>query len=130
QATITGDEPWVGYRVSGGSEVPVHYYTLTSGTDPALDPSHWVLEGSDDGESWTVLDERTDQEFVWRQQTRPFRLADDASMDRYRVRFLGTAGRVQLAEVELLTQAEVPTAPVALGVGRSEEHTAELQSRE
>ena len=120
QATITGDEPWVGYRVSGGSEVPVHYYTLTSGTDPALDPSHWVLEGSDDGESWTVLDERTDQEFVWRQQTRPFRLADDASMDRYRVRFLGTAGRVQLAEVELLTQAEVPTAPVALEVGSTD----------
>ncbi|MET0496004.1 MAG: GH92 family glycosyl hydrolase, partial [Actinoplanes sp.] len=49
------------------------FYTLTSNAT-AGDPSAWRLRGSYDGTTWTTIDERTDQTFDWRLQTRPFKI--------------------------------------------------------
>ncbi|SDC08084.1 GH92 family glycosyl hydrolase [Actinokineospora iranica] len=75
-------------------------YTLTSAaTGP--DPAGWTLDGSTDGRTWQVLDTRVGQEFRWRRQTRPFKVA---APGRYRHHRLVFDGSPRLAQVQLLAR--------------------------
>ena len=103
---------WVQYRFT--SARPVRFYTLTSGTDTGGDPGSWVVKGSNDGTSWTTLDERSGEQFRWRSQTRPFKLATAGSHAYYRIEFSG--GDPALGEVELLHPAPPETSPVTTKV--------------
>jgi predicted alpha-1,2-mannosidase len=101
QVTFRTAEPTVEYTVDGDPR-PVSIYTLTSGGKRG-DPRSWVLEGSDDGEQWHVLDTRRDEGFRWRRQTRPFALERPRAHSRYRLRITrGTGRRISLAQWELL----------------------------
>ncbi|WP_020673359.1 GH92 family glycosyl hydrolase [Amycolatopsis nigrescens] len=83
---------------------PVQLYTLTSGSRSG-DPRSWVLEGSDDAVRWTMLDQRSEQVFRWRRQTRPFGLAEPAAYRHYRLRVTACTGRrLRLAQWELLAK--------------------------
>ncbi|QQP96635.1 GH92 family glycosyl hydrolase [Lysobacter enzymogenes] len=84
----------------------VRMYTLTS-SDKAGDAAAWALQGSNDGQQWTTLDERGGENFPWRRQTRAFAIAAPAAYSRYRLRLVGEgAGGIELAEVELLGEAK------------------------
>ncbi len=103
QVTFPTSTPIIEFTVEG-TEREVEMYTLTSGTR-RRDPRSWVLEGSDDGETWISLDERSDETFRWRRQTRPFVLAKPARHAGYRLRVTSsTARRVTLAQGELLAR--------------------------
>ena len=41
----------------------VHYALISANDAPGRDPKDWTLSGSNDGESWTRLDSRADQDF-------------------------------------------------------------------
>ncbi|MFJ8916155.1 GH92 family glycosyl hydrolase [Amycolatopsis sp. NPDC102389] len=103
EVTFPGREPVIEFPVEDRSREVV-MYTLTSGSRRG-DPRSWVLEGSDDGERWTLLDQREGEKFRWRRQTRPFALAGPARYARYRLRVTSsTARRVTLAQGELLAR--------------------------
>ena len=69
--------PWVAYQFAGATRNVVTSYSLTSGDDwTDRDPTAWLLEGSNDGSSWTRLDTRTGQRFANRAQTN-YASADD-----------------------------------------------------
>ncbi|KFU77397.1 alpha-1,2-mannosidase, putative [Amycolatopsis lurida] len=103
EITFPEREPVIEFPVEDGSREVV-MYTLTSGSRRG-DPRSWVLEGSDDGEHWTLLDQREGEQFRWRRQTRPFALAGPARHARYRLRVTSsTARRVTLAQGELLAR--------------------------
>lgn len=89
-----------------GTTATVGTYTLTSGAAGTAAPSAWRLEGSDDGEAWTVLDERSGQEFRWALQTRSFEVEDPAEYGHLRivVEESSGGGEVSLAEVQLLAE--------------------------
>ena len=99
QATFAGAIPTLTWTTSGSSQ-RVGMYTLTSGT-AAGDATGWTLEGSQNGRSWRTLDTRTAQTFAWRNQTRPFVVADPGSYRMYRL-VASSAGTASLSEVELL----------------------------
>ncbi len=101
-ATRTPVVTWDG----SGTAATVGTYTLTSGVAGTAAPSAWRLEGSDDGESWTVLDERAGQEFRWALQTRTFQVAEPEAFGRLRVVVEESAGEgdLSLAELELLAE--------------------------
>ena len=95
--------PIIEFTVDGPPREVV-LYTLTSGARRG-DPRSWVLEGSDDGRTWVMLDERQDEHFRWRRQTRPFLLDTAAAHARYRLRITAsTRRRVTLAQWELLAR--------------------------
>jgi len=79
----------------------VELYTLTSPPD-GEPPDSWRLEGSDDGSTWSTLDERSDESFEWARFTRPFAVADPAPARFYRLTPLG--GGTALAQVELMAR--------------------------
>jgi glycosyl hydrolase family 92 len=78
-------------------------YTITSAAAAGADPSGWTLQGSNDGATWFDLDRRTGQTFTWRQQTRPFTVAQPGFYAQYRLVFDGASATV--AELELLGSA-------------------------
>jgi hypothetical protein len=114
QTTVGGTEPWVGFDFDNPRQVD--FYTLTSGSGAAsADPRDWVLKGSNDGQTWTVLDSRQGQTFQWRSQTRPFQVHDPGAYRHYRIAFT-TGGDTTLAEVELLSKQAIPANPISATV--------------
>jgi hypothetical protein len=80
-------------------------YILTSGNDaPARDPKAWILEGSQDKLSWTVLDRKTNQLFTYRNEIKIFDFINTVAYKYYRLRIIETAGDadMQLSEWILL----------------------------
>ncbi|HEV2780233.1 MAG TPA: GH92 family glycosyl hydrolase [Actinophytocola sp.] len=102
ETTFGASTPWIRYSLRD-SRATVRRYTLTSGSRPG-DPKSWVLEGSNDGATWTVLDTRTDEEFRWRRQTRAFTVRTPGEYAHYRLRITANTGErtTTLAEIELL----------------------------
>jgi YVTN family beta-propeller protein len=48
-----------------GTHVVIDAYSITTANDAALrDPVRWLLEASEDGQDWEVLDDQTGQDFV------------------------------------------------------------------
>lgn len=95
---------WIEASVAPGKTPgALKVYTLTSAARGGQDPANWTLEASDDGTQWVTLDQRKDERFAWRQQTRPFAVKNDKGYAHYRIRF-GNPGAFTLAEVELLAQ--------------------------
>jgi predicted alpha-1,2-mannosidase len=104
EATFATPTLWIRYSLRD-SRATVQRYTLTSGSK-AGDPRDWVLEASNDGHTWTVLDERANQEFQWRRQTRAFPVTNPGEYGHYRLRITANSGErtVTMAELELLAR--------------------------
>ena len=98
---FTADNPTLDYHFASGAP-RVAFYTLTSGSG-AGDATGWTLSGSNDGTTFTVLDQRAGQVFRWRTQTRAFRVAHPGAYAYYRLELSGAAG-VSLSEVEWLSR--------------------------
>ncbi|WP_052487494.1 GH92 family glycosyl hydrolase [Gordoniibacillus kamchatkensis] len=125
-ATINSAAPWIQYEFTKGRE-KVSMYTLTSSSGSSnADPKSWVVKGSNDGKSWTMLDTRSNETFPWRQQTRAFAINSDAEYSMYRLEITANGGgtSTSLAEVEFLgsdisDQDSVAKAIAALDLGNT-----------
>lgn len=100
EKAFTGTEAEAMFSFAGGTQRQVEFYTLTSGA-AAGDPTEWALQGSNDGESWTTLDERSGEAFTYRTNTKVYRVQEPGMFAHYRVVLNGSAG-FSLAEIELL----------------------------
>ncbi|MDR3201553.1 MAG: glycoside hydrolase family 92 protein, partial [Bifidobacteriaceae bacterium] len=77
-------------------------YTLTSSsTTTAGLPTDWVVEGSTDGTTWDVLDQRSGQAFMWPTQTRAYVMDNPGAYNRVRIVF-EDGPSMRLSEVEFL----------------------------
>ena len=95
-------------------------YRFTSADDvPERDPRTWKLEGSADGQAWTLLDEHKDEPiFGRRHETRTYKIAQPAKCRLFRIAFQPNPGvtHFQVAEIAL---EGVPTQPTAVPNGIS-----------
>jgi alpha-L-fucosidase 2 len=105
----------VSWRVMLPAPQNVTSYTLTSADDmPARDPQEWTLEGSNDGEAWMKLDQRSlPGPFEKRHESRRFDIASPGSYRFFRFTFITKdptfqVGEISLAGVELAAGAKVP----------------------
>ncbi|OTA21064.1 hypothetical protein Xbed_00710 [Xenorhabdus beddingii] len=80
-------------------------YSLTSANDkPQRDPRKWILEASNDGSVWSVLDNRHfNSSFEKRFQTKSFSFTNSVAYLFYRLRFeiMATTRYFQVAEIAL-----------------------------
>lgn len=86
----------------------INGYSMTSGNDaPERDPKSWKIEGSIDGENWTVVDERSEQAWETRRLSRTFTFNNSTLYNYYRFSILElTSGNnFQMSELRLL---EIP----------------------
>jgi len=86
---LVDDRSATSVQLVGGAQIlleldedaELELYTVTSAAEGAV-PGGWTLEGLVD-QSWTVLDQRTDERFSWARQTRPFSLATGPATVRH-----------------------------------------------
>lgn len=96
--TVSLDEP-----------VNVVQYAVTSANDAAeRDPKNWVVEGSNDGSVWTVIDTKNDQIFPSRFQTNRYRTENKEAYSNYRITMSASNGAniIQVAEFSLFADIE------------------------
>lgn len=99
----------VSITITYGEPVSINAYGITaSKSEPTRDPADWTLEGSNDGNSWTLLDSRSAQSFSNRYATQ-FYFAEAAtaySTYRFTVTATGGADQIQIGELQLLSIEE------------------------
>jgi predicted alpha-1,2-mannosidase len=103
-----------------GTTTAVVTYTLTSAGDtPARDPKTWTVQGSADGTRWQTVDDRRDQDFTQRGQTRVFAVAHPGAYRQYRLAVTANHGdaHLQLAEIALGGQGGAPGMTAEVGDG-------------
>jgi predicted alpha-1,2-mannosidase len=89
----------------------IDWYTVTSADGaPEHDPRAWRLEGTRDDKSWELVDERKQEAFRWRRQTRVFEPNMHVPYRAYRLNVTRSAGGgdAELAEFELLRSSASP----------------------
>ncbi|KRE48457.1 GH92 family glycosyl hydrolase [Paenibacillus sp. Soil724D2] len=102
RVTFNSQTPWIQYQFIG-SKKQAKMYTLTSGNTEG-DAKSWTLNGSNDGQNWSVLDERTNETFASRSFTRPFTIQHPDKYAYYRLEVSANSGAAttSFAEIELL----------------------------
>ncbi|GAB3537148.1 hypothetical protein GCM10027403_20420 [Arthrobacter tecti] len=95
----------VSWQVELPTAVVVSKYSITSANDvPARDPQSWVLNGSQDGTTWTAVDtQNLPAPFESRFQTKEFQSASTTAYKFYRFDFAPKPGvsHFQLSEISL-----------------------------
>ncbi len=82
----------------------INGYKMTSGNDaPERDPKTWKIEGSDDGTTWTIVDQRSNEEWTERRQSRTFIFENNTPYKHYRFSMteLRSGTNFQMSEVRL-----------------------------
>ena len=95
---------WLQYRFVDKKKVET--YAITSADDKSVrDPQDWTLQGTNDGENWDILDERSGETFSQRHQRREFKVSKPGDYAVYRLDVTKNHGAdmCQLAEIEFLT---------------------------
>lgn len=83
QSDFSGD---LWFQLEFYNPVVLGGYTFTSGNDAdGRDPLNWRLEASKDGNNWTVLDTRENEDFPGRRETRTFTFANSTAYNFYRI---------------------------------------------
>jgi hypothetical protein len=97
-----GASGWLQYQFGGGLAPVLSRYALTSGNDvPARDPKNWQFQASNDGRTWTTLNERENQTFESRLQTKTYAFFNDQPYRFYRLNILTNGGDASLQLSEL-----------------------------
>jgi hypothetical protein len=95
---------WLAYQFAGTTSHVVHSYSITSANDvPQRDPVDWQLQGSSNGGSWIIVDQRSAQVFATRHQTNSFTCSGSTAYRWYRLLITANNGAssLQLAELAL-----------------------------
>ena len=105
--------PSIQYAFGSNRRYAVSLYTLTSAADtPEFDPRDWLLQASNDCVHWQTIDQRSNQQFTWRRQTRVFSAQNHLPFACYRLKIDANHGgkATQLSEIELIGDAPLTAA--------------------
>jgi len=96
--------PWIKYDFAGTTaRVLTSYQVGSAGDAPSRDPKSWVLEGSNDGASWTAVDTQTNQIFASRNLLKSYAVSGSVPYQTYRMRVTANNGssNFQMSELQL-----------------------------
>lgn len=97
------------YDFNSEDSYVINQYTVTAANDePSRDPKNWVLEGSNDGSNWNIVDSRNDQFFNSpRYDTKPYSFNNTTAYKQYRLNVTANHGNglLQIAEIQMFGPA-------------------------
>ena len=93
------------YAYADSAGVSINAYSITaSKNEVTRDPADWILEGSNNGETWTLLDSRSNETFSHRYATQFYFVESVEPYQQYRLTINATNGgnQLQIGEFQLL----------------------------
>ena len=112
---------WIQVEFAGGTSKTIRAYSITSADDyPERDPRNWKLLGSNNGTDWTALDERPNDCFAERFETKTYRVDNNTAYQMVRLDISSTkipnsVNFIQVAEIAFLENSEPGLEPGADG---------------
>ena len=100
-----GSGTWCTVDFSGTGTATVSSYRLATANDvPNRDPADWMLQGSDNGTTWTTLDAQTGVTWTSRFQYQTFTVGNPTAYQMYRLNVTAASGATgfQISELELI----------------------------
>jgi hypothetical protein len=101
--SASGLPVWIQYKAT--TPVQIMAYSITSGDVIADAPKSWVLQGSNDGESWTNIQSKTNEVFDLRYIKKSYAVSTSNTYTYFRLQinalFDANATEVRIAEWEL-----------------------------
>jgi len=100
---------WIQYAFDTGKKRITAYAITTANDHPERDPKDWTLQGTNDGETWDVVDRRPGEKFSDRFQRRRFEVTKPGDYAVYKLDVTKNHGEntSQLSELELLTAEDL-----------------------
>ena len=86
--------------------ISINAYSIMAGkNEPTRNPSDWVLEGTNDGQNWTLLDSRNGELFSQNYATQFYYVESSAAYSTYRltVNAVNGGNQLQICELQLLS---------------------------
>jgi hypothetical protein len=106
---------WIQFQFPQGNRYTIQRYSITSANDaPERDPRSWVLYGSNDEETWSVVDTQANQSWSSRFMRREFECASPNAYNYYRLDITANNGNPDLtgfSEMELLEETFIVENP-------------------
>lgn len=102
---ISDNKGYLQYKFDNPNGYILNQYTITSANnEPNNDPKEWVLEASSNGVNWIELDNRSNETFSERFQTKSFTVDNQKTYQYYRLNVKANNGgsELQLAELQLI----------------------------
>jgi hypothetical protein len=138
--TDASGQAWIEYQFAGGQSIAVTQYKIASANDaPARDPKSWLLQGSNNGSTWTTVDTQTNQSFSNRLTYNVYPINNTTPYQYYRLLItanngstetgLGGTGLVQLSELELDAPSTGTGGVTQTGVARFTYSNVNLQQQ-
>ena len=95
-------EAWIQYQSS--APIVLSGYSIFAGLSKGHDPSAWLLQYSDDGNTWETLDERVEQAFSTRGEQRFFTVSSNEAHSCFRLLFphVESGATLSLSEWQLM----------------------------
>lgn len=96
--------------------VSINAYAITANKNEITrDPADWTLEGSNDGNTWTMLDSRAGEKFSQRYATQFYSVDAEKSYSTYRLTITSTNGgnQLQIGEIQLLNIVPIDPTGIA-----------------
>ena len=122
--------------LDAGQQTPLAEYGLVTGDDtdayPERNPVTWRVSGSNDKQSWTVLDDRKNDRSLPGDSYQEYRFTPTAAGAKGQYRYfrfefirMAEGTRIQLSEINLYTRVQTPlTATFVSGSGNGKEGAA------
>ncbi|MER7441367.1 GH92 family glycosyl hydrolase [Micromonospora avicenniae] len=111
---------WVTYRLTEPAAV-VRYALTAANDEPGRDPRDFVIQGSNDGSTWTDLDKRTGERFSGRYATKYYSFTNKTAYGYYRLKVTANSGEplLQLAGWSISdgSNTRPPTTPMVTSAG-------------
>jgi len=105
---VNASTGWIQYKFGNGLAWRITEYKITSANDVSQrDPKDWQFQGSNDGNTWTTLDTRSNQTFASRFQTNTYDFTNTTPYCYYRLNITANNGGsgypIQLSELAMLS---------------------------
>lgn len=104
-----GEGTWLEFRFKDDVCWVLWEYSIINGmVSTARDPQGWELQGSRDGETWTTIDSRKQQNFVGRRWAKTYRPQTTDAYSRYRIHFKSDGAQVmEVSEVDFTVKPSI-----------------------
>ena len=84
----TANFPWIAWTFYNNHRAVANMYDITISAEPARDPKHWRIYGSNGEDVWVQLDERINMAWSGRYQTRRFTMNNVVAYNAYKFEFI------------------------------------------
>jgi len=89
--------------------VLVNRYAIVGGKELAEAPTAWKFYGSNDGKTWTLLDERENESFEGEYLRRIFDFDNTVYYSQYKLTLVGKGNSISLSEIQLFELGKYPS---------------------